>query len=170
MYSRRKQDIIWQNAPAIHIQVHPLSFLKASEVSRHLRLFHGLVLQVAQALDKLNALVVFATDEGLFSRPQIQFLEGGLSQQTPMGVHTREGGLLAAIDIRVSGYDVCAKSSTPSNMIMLDLSQNGGISSYFTLNRTSVCTGRAKLHDCTTLELHEISAENIFIAQTGTEP
>lgn len=91
MSSMRKEDVIRQNVPAIHIQVHPLSFLKAPEVSRHLRLFHGLVLQVAQALDKLNALVVFATDEGLLSRPQIQFLEGSLSQQTPVGVHTGGG-------------------------------------------------------------------------------
>lgn len=74
---------IWLKVPAIHIQVHPLSFLKAAEVSCHLRLFHWLTLQVAQALDKLNALVVFAADEGLFSRLQIQFLEGCLSQQSP---------------------------------------------------------------------------------------
>lgn len=73
----------WLNVPAIHVQVHPLRFLEAAEVSCHLRLLHGLALQVAQALDKPDALVVFATDEGLFSRLQIQFLEGRLSQQTP---------------------------------------------------------------------------------------
>ncbi|TNN52030.1 hypothetical protein EYF80_037745 [Liparis tanakae] len=39
--------------------------------------------QIAQPLDELDALVVFATDEGLFGLLQIQFLEGRLSQKTP---------------------------------------------------------------------------------------
>lgn len=62
---------MWLSVPAIHVQVHAFSFLKPAEVSCHLSLFHGFVLQVAQALDKLNALVVFATDEGLLSRLQV---------------------------------------------------------------------------------------------------
>lgn len=69
--------------PAIHVQVHPFSFLKSAKVSCHFCLLHGLALQVAQALDKLNALVVFAANKGLLSRLQIQFLEGCLSQETP---------------------------------------------------------------------------------------
>lgn len=77
------EEVRINNVPAVHIQVHPLSFLKPAEVSCHLGLLHGLALQVAQPLDKLDALVVFAADEGLFSRLQIQFLEGRLSQKAP---------------------------------------------------------------------------------------
>lgn len=67
------------NVPAIHIQVHSLSFLKPAKVSRHLSLFHGLTLQVAQTLDKLNALIIFTVDKGLLSCPQIQLLQSCLS-------------------------------------------------------------------------------------------
>lgn len=80
--------------PAIHVQVHPLGFLEAAEVRGHLRLLHGLALQVAKALDEFDALEVFAADEGLLGRLQIQFLEGCLSQQTP-GRFTTETGFIS---------------------------------------------------------------------------
>lgn len=83
--------------PAIHVQVHPLGFLEAAEVRGHLRLFHGLALQVAQALDELDALEVFAADEGLLGRLKIQFLEGSLSQQTPDRFTTETGFISRAV-------------------------------------------------------------------------
>lgn len=69
--------------PAVHVQVHPLGLLEPAEVRRHLGLLHGLTLQVSQALDKLDALVVFAADEGLLGRLQVQLLQSRLRQQTP---------------------------------------------------------------------------------------
>lgn len=69
--------------PAVHVQVHALGLLEAAEVGCHLGLFHGLALQIGQALDQLDALVVLAADEGLLGSLQVQLLQGGLSQQTP---------------------------------------------------------------------------------------
>lgn len=69
--------------PAIHVEVHALSFLKAAEVSCHLRLLHGLALQFVQVFDELNARVVFAMDESLFSHLQVQFVQSCFGQQPP---------------------------------------------------------------------------------------
>ena len=66
--------------PAIHVQVHSLGLLEPAEVGRHLGLFHGFALQVAQALDELDALVVLTADKSLLSRLQVQLLEGRLGQ------------------------------------------------------------------------------------------
>lgn len=67
-------------SPAVHIQVHPLRLLEAAKVSHHLGLLHGLALQVAEPLDKLDTLVVFTADEGLLRSLQVQLLKSCLCQ------------------------------------------------------------------------------------------
>lgn len=84
------------DVPAVHVQVHALGLLEAAEVGGHLGLLHGLALQVGKALDELDALVVLAANEGLLGRLQVQFLQGGLSQQTPGGF-TAVGGDKATV-------------------------------------------------------------------------
>ena len=68
-----------QHLPSVHIQIHPFRLLKPTEVGSHLCLLHGLTLQVAQALHKLNALVIFATHKRLLCSVQIQFLKSCFS-------------------------------------------------------------------------------------------
>lgn len=72
-----------EQAPAVHVQVHALSLLKATKVSRHLGLLHGLALQFVQMFDELDAWVIFAVDKSLFSHLQVQLVQSCLSQQPP---------------------------------------------------------------------------------------
>lgn len=75
---------VYMQLPSVHIQIHSFSFFKSAEIGCHFCLLHGLALQIAQALHKLNALVIFATHESLFSRLQIQLLKSSFSQQSPV--------------------------------------------------------------------------------------
>lgn len=66
--------------PSVHIKIHSFSLFEPAEVGSHLCLLHGLTLQVAQALHKLDALVILAAHKRLFGCVQIQFLKSCFSQ------------------------------------------------------------------------------------------
>jgi len=91
--------------PAVHVQVHALGLLEAAEVGRHLRLLHGLALQVGQPLDQLDALVVPAVDEGLLRPLQVQLLQRRLGQQTPAG--RRQGQRGSEVRYRTRSLSLC---------------------------------------------------------------
>ena len=92
LFKKKKKCRFWeqsrclhlQHLPSVHIQIHPFRLLEPAEVGSHLCLLHGLALQVAQALHKLNALVIFATHKRLFCSVQIQFLKSCFSEQAPI--------------------------------------------------------------------------------------
>lgn len=93
--------------PAVHVQVHALGLFEAAEVGRHLRLLHGLALQVRQPLDQLDALVVPAVDEGLLRPLQVQLLQRRLGQQTPAGAAGSAEGQRSEVRNSTSSRSLC---------------------------------------------------------------
>eukprot|EP00053_Salpingoeca_punica_P010038 m.90374 g.90374 ORF g.90374 m.90374 type:complete len:795 (+) comp15261_c1_seq1:282-2666(+) len=68
---------------AVHLLVDALSVLKAAKVCGHLGLLFALVVELAQALHNLHALIVARADKGLVGNVKVQLGEGCLGQQPP---------------------------------------------------------------------------------------